>query len=225
MIGKVYFESEDYLVIYKSSGIPSVPLKAKAGGTFLDEVGSVFPEVLSVHGKNEWEGSAIHRLDTPTSGLTVFARNQDSYDFLISEQVRGRIIKRYRATFSKNRAIDDGFETFPYDDITKSGGTIISRFRAFGVGGKSVRPVLSNPRFQKGAVYKTEVVPEDANSVICTLSLGFRHQVRAHLAWSGHPLLGDTLYGGEKSTIFGLEAIEISFNTKDGKRIVVSTEK
>ena len=222
MTDRICSESKDYIVAYKPSGIPSVPLKAKAGGTFLDSIALLYPEVLSVHGKNYWEGSAIHRLDTPTRGLIIFARNQESYDWLTSEQRDNKIIKKYRAVFSSSRAIDDGFEPFPYGDIIRKGGIISSFFRSFGKGSKSVRPVLTNPRFQKGNIYSTELFPESNNSVICTLSMGFRHQIRAHLAWAGHPLIGDSLYGGDICNTFGLEAIEISFYSKDGKEIVVS---
>lgn len=221
MIDKIYFESKDCVVLYKPSGLASVPLKAKAGGTFLDEVASVFPEVLSVHGKNEWEGSAIHRLDTPTSGLMLFARNQEAYDFLLSEQSAGRIVKRYRATFCDKRKINDGFEPFPFGDITQKEAVVSSFFRAFGPGAKAVRPVLENKRFKSGRMYKTKIVPESKNSVLCTLSLGFRHQIRAHLAWAGHPLVGDILYGGDESTFFGLEAIGISFMERSGRRVDV----
>ena len=70
-------------------------------------------------------------------------------------------------------------------------------------------------------MYKTKIVPESKNSVLCTLSLGFRHQIRAHLAWAGHPLVGDILYGGDESTFFGLEAIGISFMERSGRRVDV----
>lgn len=220
---KVLFQSEDYLVAYKPSGVATVPLKAKAGGTFLDEIASLYPEVLAVTGRNPWEGGVIHRLDTPTSGLVLLARNQASYNWAVYLQNIDGIAKKYRATYCSSRDIDEGFEPFPYGNIVSTGGVISSRFRAFGPGAKSVRPTLYNPRFKDGKTYTTEVLPLDDSSVICTLTRGFRHQVRAHMAWAGYPLVGDTLYGGIESPRFGLEAIEISFMSRDGKEIIVSS--
>lgn len=213
---------KDFIVMYKPSLIPSVPLKTKCGGTFLDDVKLSFPEVASPFGKNPWEGGVIHRLDTPTSGLVLFARTQQGYDWILSEQSSDRVIKKYRATFSDKRDVDEGFEPFPYGDVTREGGRIESYFRSFGKGAKSVRPVLANKRNISGRLYTTYVTPETDNSVICTLSRGFRHQVRCHMAWSGHPLIGDELYGAKESDRFGLEAIEIAFRNLDGKEILVS---
>lgn len=221
---QILFASKDYIAAYKPSGVPSVPLKNKKGGTFLEQVGEEYPEVLSVFGKNEWEGSAIHRLDTPTRGIILFARNQESYDWIISKQCEGRIIKRYRATLSGKRDSDSTFESFPYGDVIHKGGVISSYFRSYGVGAKAVRPIVDNPRFKKGRIYSTTIIPESDRSVICELDLGFRHQVRAHMAWAGYPLLGDTLYGGIDSDIFGLEAISIEFLSQKGERISITSQ-
>lgn len=212
----------DFLVMYKPSGLATVPLKNKCGGTFLDDVKQSFPEVGSPFGKNPWEGGVIHRLDTPTSGLVLFARTQRGYDWIANEQLSDRVVKKYLATFESIRIIDEGFEPFPYSDVSLGGGVIRSYFRSFGPGAKSVRPVLNNKRLISGRLYTTEVVPMSSDCVECTLTRGFRHQVRCHMAWAGHPLKGDVLYGAASSDVFGLEAIEISFNAVNGKRITVS---
>lgn len=223
MIDKPLYSSSDYLVLYKPSGLATVPLKAKAGGTFLDEVASRYPSVMNPSGKNSWEGGCIHRLDTPTSGLVLFALNQDAYDWIILEQNKDRVIKKYIATYTSKRNIDDGFEEFPFVDVTKNKVTVSSYFRAFGPGSKAVRPVYKNKRNIQGRLYTTVIEPLDNERCLCTLTRGFRHQVRAHMAWSGHPLLGDVLYGSEEASQFGLEAIGIKFTTPSGEVVEISS--
>lgn len=90
-----------------------------------------------------------------------------------------------------------------------------SYFRAFGKGSREVRPVteFSNTAAKKKAgteLYRTHIqityapsdtISDTANTMhtkkataICTITRGFRHQVRCHLAWNGFPVCGDTLY-------------------------------
>ena len=100
---------------------------------------------------------------------------------------------------------------YPFSDPLHEDGMITSYFRSFGPGGKSVRPCYSNPRYAKGRIYTTMVTPESNSVVRCTITRGFRHQIRAHLAWAGYPIAGDTQYGGTESPDFGLEAVSISY--------------
>lgn len=202
---------EDFIVAYKPSLIPTVPLKNSSGETLFSLLTEKFPEIGECYGKNEWEGGILHRLDTPTRGLVIAARNQESYDFLSSEQNMGRIIKTYRATVSSCDSELPGFPAFIFSDPMKSNVKIESKFRPFGQKGSSVRPVTDNKRFQDGQVYWTRVEKESDNSFLCTITKGFRHQIRCHLAWAGYPIVGDLQYGGIESEIFGLEAIRLSF--------------
>lgn len=209
---KVIYRDKDYLVYYKPSGMPTVPLKNKKGGTLLELVSLSFPEVLEIKGKNEWEGSVIHRLDTPTSGLVLFALNESSYNYLLNEQKYDRIEKIYRAKTSLVDNLPEGFPPFKMID-----NTISSSFRSYGVGQKSVRPTTK----EGDRVYSTHILSEDNGTYICSLTRGFRHQIRAHLAWSMHPIIGDTLYGGLECDSFFLEAIAIKFKNQDGKTIAL----
>lgn len=209
---KLIFEGPDTLVYWKESGIPTVPLKNTIDGTTLLSIASAyFPEIVCCHGDNEWEGGVIHRLDNLTKGLVLIARSQKAYDALMQQQKKDMIQKEYLATVTSGRSIEEGFEDYPFSDPLHEDGMITSYFRSFGPGGKSVRPCYSNPRYAKGRIYTTMVTPESNSVVRCTITRGFRHQIRSHLAWAGYPIAGDTQYGGTESPDFGLEAVSISY--------------
>ncbi len=227
MISKLISESEDYLVFYKPSGIPTVPLKNQDADTLtlLGVVASAYPEVLEVTGRNPWEGSAIHRLDTPTSGLVLFARNQKSYDYLQNLQINDLFIKYYRVNTVQKDCNLEGFPKYPFENPSVASCLVISsEFRPYGKKGASVRPVTDSSKYHHtGRIYSTYVENESENVFICSLKRGFRHQIRCHMAWSGHAIVGDVLYGADRSDVFGLEAIGLSFPEKDGREIVFGT--
>ena len=209
---KLLFEGPDTLVYWKESGIPTVPLRTTIDGrTLLSIAAAYYPEIRCCHGVNEWEGGVIHRLDNMTKGIVLIARNQKAYEALMQQQKKDMIQKEYRATVTRGRFLEEGFEPYPYLDPFEGSTLITSYFRSFGPGGKSVRPVVSNKRFMEGRIYTTMVEVEDESNLRCTITRGFRHQIRAHLAWAGYPIKGDTQYGGEYSEDFGLEAVSISY--------------
>ena len=212
MTTNLLFEGPDTLVYWKESGIPTVPLKTTIDGrTLLSIASAYFPEVRCCHGINEWEGGVIHRLDNMTKGLVLIARTQKAYDALMQQQKKDMIQKEYIATVQNERHLDEGFEEYPYLDPFENSTLITSYFRSFGPGGKSVRPVISNKKNISGRIYTTMVERESDDSLRCTITRGFRHQIRAHLAWAGYPIKGDVQYGGEESDDFGLEAVSISY--------------
>lgn len=210
------FEGPDTLVWWKESGIPTVPLRTTIDGRTLLSIASARNhEIVCCHGDNAWEGGVIHRLDNLTSGLVLIARSQKAYNALIHQQEKDMIVKEYRARTAPGRFTDEGFEPFPLLDITEGPSEITSCFRSFGPKGRSVRPVLQNQRNmpKNGRIYTTTVIPseDDGDVFFCSITRGFRHQIRCHLAWAGHPILGDVLYGGREAGEFGLEAISISY--------------
>lgn len=208
---RIVHVEKDYVVLFKRSGLDTVPLKKeREKPSLLSFVGELYPECLDVGGANFWEGGILHRLDRPTSGLVLAARSQSFYDKMIAEQEAGRFIKHYMARTEKS-AILEGFPPFSF--TLKDGEDISSKFRKYGKGGKSVRPIDPSS-FLYGKVeriYTTHIDRIEENVFYLTLSRGFRHQIRCHLSWSGNAITGDTLYGARQSEEFGLVSYSIEF--------------
>lgn len=223
----VLYEDPSFLIVDKPAGLPTVPLKDSPPDeeTLLTQVGASFPEVLTVNGRNSWEGGMTHRLDTPTSGLVVIARSNEAYQRLLSTAQAGLFVKEYHARCSATeRVMHPSFPPYPYEDPVHCGGREVavgSLFRHWGEHRRAVRPVLSDsPRhiLEKSSAtwYLTRVfyggmTLDGAHSFTCNLTAGFRHQVRAHLAWSGWPIDGDDTYGGMEGDTLALRAVGVEF--------------
>lgn len=204
---------DDYVVFYKPHGIPTVPLKSQElDGTLLSSAVKLFPEIMNICGKNSWEGGTIHRLDIVTAGLVLFARKQSFYDYIQNEQKENRFLKSYIANTIERKSLPG----FPLFNISNP---ITSCFRAYGPGRKAVRP-CSMIKSDSKKKYDTYIEKKRNNQYICKIYQGFRHQIRAHLAWAGHPIINDYLYGADdigKGNFISLECFALSF---DGEKII-----
>ena len=210
----IVFESEDFLIADKPHAVPTVPLKGQnPDGTLLGMVSARYPEVADVCGRNPWEGGTCHRLDTATAGLVVFARTQAFYDYLQEIQQADLFVKTYRAETIENDFLKGS--DIKIEDNREF--RIMSYFRAYGKGSKAVRPVQDIRRADSSVLYTTTAV-KDGESFTCTITRGFRHQIRAHLAWIGHPIMGDCLYGtGSGTDTLELDCLKVQFPLPDGK--------
>ena len=194
---------DSFIVAYKPPRMHSVPLHTGEEGSLLHWCAARYPEILDIHGPKLVEGGALHRLDYETQGLLLFARTQKALDFFHAEQTAGRFVKIYTAETAKIPTPPPAGFPPPPDNIPVQGNIIESGFRPYGPGRKEVRPIPA----ATGALYRTTVLSVEeasepapkhgAGSLHWTISLtrGFRHQIRCHLAWLGYPVLGDPLYG------------------------------
>lgn len=190
------FENEEIAVLYKPRGVPTAPILKTQTNTLLNYFLCEHPECKNVCGKKEIEAGLIHRLDTPTAGLVLIAKTQYIYDKLIYLQGCNFIKKTYTAfceIVNKKKLKDIKKAKLPH--------LVQSQFRPFGPKGKKVAAVFSDSyRFlPNGKVYATTLCSIEHFStnyvkVMCTLTQGYRHQVRTHLASIGLPIYGDALY-------------------------------
>jgi 23S rRNA pseudouridine1911/1915/1917 synthase len=191
---RVVHADADLLVVDKPAGLHTAPLRPGEAGTLLDQVLARYPEVGSLPGLKPEEPGLLHRLDRETSGLVVIARTAAAFHGLLAQFRAGRVRKEYLALCAPETAVKPG-DRF----------RLASRFAPLGPGRRRVRVVLQEDKRAKllrrasGAVYTTEAevlaVKPDLALVRAVIVQGFRHQVRAHLAHLGLPLLGDELYG------------------------------
>lgn len=211
------YVDDDFVVAVKPAGLPSAPISPGDRSSALSVVGGDFPDVLCVRGRKAVERGLVHRLDTATAGLLLFARNQAAYDGMLKFQDAGLFQKEYTAFCSCVPACAEVLPGFPPPPLDAAGTEamplpflIRSRFRHYGPGRKQVRPVSPDSRGYalkknvSGREYSTELlsVQRDGGRLVvrCRTARGFRHQVRCHLAWCGLPVEGDALYNPAASS-------------------------
>lgn len=238
-------DDEPFVVVNKPSALPSAPI-SKDDDCALFRVAKVYPQVLEVKGKKEIEGGLIHRIDNDTSGLLLIACSQEFYDGLMEIQNKGEFFKEYTAEciFLDVLKMMDGYpekKDFASGKLFLSENlesflkytkkyTVSSYFRPFGLHNSSVRPVTSSCgkaalKKKTSREYVTEIsLNHSGDSYIakCRINLGYRHQVRCHLAWIGFPIKGDRIYNpmaaeGQKMEFYatGLEFV----NPLNGKKM------
>jgi len=194
---KLIYEDTNFVVFDKPAGLPSAPLNSEdTKDTALKQMVKLYPEILTVHGKKACEYGLVHRIDTATRGLLLAAKTQEAFNYFQNEQANNRFIKYYTAfCYAKT------YQKPPF--------SLSSNFRVFGPHRAKVAPVTSDSgraalKKAGSKIYTTkilEITPVNSDSsfgivkVVCKITQGYRHQVRAHLAWTGLPIIGDKLYG------------------------------
>ncbi len=195
----------------KPAGMPSHPLKPGETGTAANALVARFPELASV-GAAPREGGLVHRLDIDTSGLLLAARTEPAYAAL-------------RAQFGA-RAVEKGYLALVAGEL-HAGGEIDVPLAHDPHDPRKVR-AASDPEWaeaHRARPASTRFTPVERRPgftlVDVEIATGVLHQIRAHLAFIGHPLAGDSLYGGPHlpglSRHF-LHAARLAFAHPDGTR-------
>ncbi len=199
------------VVADKPAGMPSHPLKPGEKGTAANALVGRFPELARV-GPSPREGGLVHRLDTDTSGLLLAARTDAVHAML-------------RAQFAA-RTVEKGYLALVAGEI-HAGGEIALPLAHDPRDARRMM-AISDPEYAEEHAARnavTRFAPVERRSGFTLLDVeiptGVMHQIRAHLAFIGHPLAGDALYGGPAlpglSRHF-LHASRLGFAHPDGSR-------
>ena len=148
----------------------------------MNGVVAAFPEVAAV-GDNPREGGLVHRLDNGTSGALLVALEPQAFTALRQAIRAGAIRRDYQALVAGNIK-----ESLYIEKPLAHDPRNARRVLAVGANAAGARP----------AATAVEPIRRFGNFTLVSARprTGMRHQIRVHLADAGHPIAGDTLYGG-----------------------------
>ena len=209
----VVYEDADVIVVNKPRGMVVHPAPGHAAGTLVNALLFHCGDSLSGIGGEKRPG-IVHRIDKDTSGLIIAAKN-DLAHLRLSAQLADRSLSRiYEAVVCGNLREDSGTVTAP-----------IGRHAA------DRKRMAVTEKNARNAVTHYEVIARypGYTHVKCRLETGRTHQIRVHMAYIGHPLLGDLVYGRKKPDkgLSGqcLHARELKFvHPRTGENVQLSTE-
>ncbi len=180
---RIVLETSTFVIVDKPAGQPSVSLPGRPAPSVAAALLERHPETRGV-GYGEHDAGLLSRLDTDTSGLLLCAKTRLAFTELRAGAAAGRLIKGYLGLVHSPDGLRPGSIELP-----------------LGPSRSSRRKVATGSAIRGKAVdARTEVVAVETRGelglVHARVFTAYRHQVRAHLALSGYPLLGDALYGG-----------------------------
>jgi 23S rRNA pseudouridine1911/1915/1917 synthase len=196
---------DDYLIaVNKPSGMPTHPSKGNSLPTLAEGIMAHFAGESFVF-------RAINRLDRDTSGIVIIAKDAISADKLSKEMKRGGYVKKYSAIVSGVPAPEHAIIDAPIEREHEG----------------NIKRIVREDGKRAVTEYTVAKILEDGDSLCeITLHTGRTHQIRVHMAYIGHPLRYDFLYGErEGDEIYRLHAKSIEFTHPfTGERIKLTSK-
>ncbi len=178
----IVYEDDDLLVVNKPKGMVVHPAVGNYEGTLVN--------ALLYHCGDSLSGingvirpGIVHRIDKDTSGLLIVAKNDFSH-LELAKQIKEHSF--YRA-----------YQAVAYGNFKEDKGTVD---KPIGRSPKDRKKMAVTDKNSRNAVTHYEVIKRfgDFTHIKCVLETGRTHQIRVHMAYIGHPLAGDPVYGPKR---------------------------
>ncbi len=182
----IVYEDRDLLIVNKPRGMVVHPAVGNYTGTLVNAVMYHCKDRLSsINGVIR--PGIVHRIDKDTSGLLMIAKNNRSHESLSRQLAEHSITRKYTALVYNNFSEDEGTVDAPLGRDPRN------RLRRAVVSENSRRAVTHWRVMERFGRYTL---------IEASLETGRTHQIRVHMAYINHPLVGDLLYGPKKQTLF-----------------------
>ena len=177
----VVYEDADVIVVNKPSGMVVHPAPGHPDGTLVNALLYHCAGTLSGVGGALRPG-IVHRIDRDTSGLIIVAKNDAAHQYLSAQLADHTLARTY--------------ECIVVGALREDRGTVDAPIARHPTDRKRMAVVAGG----REAVTHWEVIARypGYTHVRCRLETGRTHQIRVHMAYIGHPILGDTVYGAKK---------------------------
>ncbi len=210
----IVYDDNDLVVVDKPPGVAAHPSRGWDGPTVIGGLAAAGYSI-STSGAPEREG-IVHRLDAGTSGLMAVAKNELSYS---------RMKNQFR-----NREVHKVYHAVAQGLLDPLAGTIDAAIGRHP--GHEYKYAVTRAGKPSLTHYETVEAFRHASLLRVVLETGRTHQIRVHLSAMRHPIVGDTMYGGDPvlAERLGLirqwlHAVELSFeHPRTGERIELTSE-
>lgn len=207
----VVYEDSNILIADKRQGIPVHPDREKSAYTLIDGVSSYMREKggYNPDDPSSFAPSLCHRIDRNTSGLVIIAKNAPSLKIML-DKIKKKEVRKYYQCLVRGIMEKENDELRAY--LVKD--KIKSRVFISETCSRGARQIITQ--------YRVISYLDGISKLEVELITGRTHQIRAHLAYIGHPVIGDGKYGNNSYnrslgiTRQALCAHKIVFDFKDG---------
>lgn len=177
---QIVYEDEALLVLDKPAYMSTIPSREHPAGSVANYVRG--------HFEKQQLASTVHvvtRLDRDTSGLMIIAKHRHVHHLMSEQQKRGEVHRQY--------------EAIVHGQLTEQNFSVIEPI------GRKETSIIEREVRAEGQFAHTDVtvlgLANGFSHVRLTLHTGRTHQIRVHMAYIGHPLVGDELYGGSRELL------------------------
>lgn len=171
------YEDDDVAVVYKPQGLVVHPAVSYKEVTLVNGLKYQVNHLSDING--DLRPGIVHRIDKDTSGLLLVAKTNEAHEHLV-KQLQEKTVKRVYEAICLNE----------FEENTGSIQTPVGRDEV-----NRLRMAVTDSGKDAVTYFKVLKRHEKHNLVECTLETGRTHQIRVHMQYIGHPVLGDPIYG------------------------------